>query len=68
MLIGEILDGDKSPTSMKSSYISGSSFAFSFEINFERTYIGKFTIRIKINPVIAMKYYGGVFSGQIIQI
>ncbi len=53
---------------MKSKYIPGTSFSFAFEIEFGRSYIGKFTIRIKINPVIATKYYGGASSGQMIQI
>ena len=67
-MVGEIINGDQSSTSMKSKYISGTSFSFSFEIEFGRSYIGKFTIRIKINPVIATKYYGGASPGQMIQI
>ena len=68
VLLGEIVSGDRSSTSIKSSYIAGSSFLFSVEVEFGRNYIGSFTIRIKINPKIAIKYYGGIFPGQTIEI
>lgn len=64
ILIGEIIDGDKSSTSMESKYIAGTSFSFSFKVDFGREYIGKFTIKIRISPEIAAKYYGGPSSTQ----
>ena len=68
MLIGEIVSGDKSSIGIKSSYIAGSSFLFSVEVEFGRNYIGAFNIRIKIDPKIALKYYGGIFPTQTIEI
>ncbi len=44
VLDGQITGGDKNAVSIKSSYISGSIYTFSFEIEFGRPYIGQFTL------------------------
>ena len=46
--------------SVRSNYIAGTSYTFAVEIEFGTPYIGKFTLRVKIDPVIGAKYYQGV--------
>ena len=49
VLDGRIISGDSETVYIKSSFISGSSYSFSIEIEFGRTYIGKFTFEVKVN-------------------
>lgn len=44
-----VLSGDQ-PTSVRSSYISGSRYTFSVELEFGKPYINKFKVEIKVNP------------------
>lgn len=44
ILDGHIVAGDSNTVSLRSSYISGTAYTFSFEIEFGRPYIGQFTL------------------------
>ena len=41
---GKLTAGDMQAVSIKSSYLSGTSYSFSIEIEFGRSYIGQFTL------------------------
>ena len=43
-LDGQLIGGDTKAISIKSSYLAGTSYSFSVEIEFGRTYIGSFTL------------------------
>ena len=60
VLVAEIISGDTGALSTKSRFIPGSSFSFSVEVDFGRSYIGQFSIEIKINPVVGNKFFGSV--------
>ena len=44
VLDGKLTAGDMDAVSIKSTYISGTTYSFSVEIDFGRSYIGKFTL------------------------
>ena len=60
VLVAEVLSGDTGVVSIKSKFIPGSSYSFSVEVDFGRSYIGKFSLAVKINPVVGNKYFGTV--------
>ena len=41
---GKLTAGDMQAVSIKSSYLAGTSYSFSIEIEFGRSYIGQFTL------------------------
>jgi hypothetical protein len=55
-----ITKGDRSFSSIVSRYIATTSYSFSIEINFGREPIGLFTVRIGLQPGIALKYFSGI--------
>ena len=63
MLIGKIVNGDNGAIAIRSTFIPGSSYSFSIEINFGRSFIGKFTVEIQINPVL-QRYFESVSIGK----
>ena len=58
--MANIKEGDKGALSVKSKYIPGSSYSFSVEIDFGRSYIGQFSVELKINPAVTKKFFGNV--------
>ena len=44
VLDGKLTSGDMQAVSIKSSYLAGTTYSFSIEIEFGRSYIGKFTL------------------------
>lgn len=60
ILDGQVTAGDTKTVSIRSSYLAGTSYTFSVEIEFGRMYIGIFTLVVKVNPVIAQKYFTNV--------
>lgn len=58
VLIGRLTGGETSAR-IKSSFISGSRYAFSMELEFDRPYIARFNVEISINPALA-RYFSGV--------
>ncbi len=58
MLIANVLEGDK-PISVKSSYVSGSRYSFSVDLEFGKPYMGKFKVEIKVNPSLT-RYFNNV--------
>ena len=45
---------------IKSTYIPGSRYAFTVEIDFDRPYMSKFTAEISVNPSLGSRYFGSV--------
>ena len=68
VLVGEIMDGDKAATSITSEYLPGSTYSFAVKVEFGRSYIGKFTIKISIDRAIGLKYFGQVSASQSIDV
>jgi cysteine-rich repeat protein len=68
VLVGEIIDGDKGATSIISEYLAGSSYTFSVKVDFGRSFMGKFTVRVTVDPAIGKKYFGSVSSSHSIEI
>lgn len=60
MIIANIISGDTGALSVKSRFIPGSSYSFSVEIDFGRSYIGQFSVELKINPAVGNKFFGTV--------
>lgn len=60
----EIINGDKSYTSIKASYVPSTSFTFSIEIDYGREPIGIFTAQIGINPKITQRYFSGIDTSK----
>lgn len=60
ILDGKLVAGDMDAVSIRSVYLAGTSFSFSFEIEFGRSYIGSFTLEVGVSPSIAQKYFGNV--------
>lgn len=54
------MSGDQGATSIKTSYIPGTTFGFSMEIDFDRSYIGEFDILIQLNPRLKTRYFKDV--------
>ena len=62
-----ILDGNvvgNQPVSIKSSFLAGTSYAFSIEIDFGRKYIGAFSLEIEVNPSIAQQYFNNIDASE----
>ena len=59
VLDAEVTEGER-PISVRSNYMPGTSYSFSVELEFGTPYIGRFILKVKIDPVIGAKYYGGV--------
>ena len=57
MLDGKIVSGDAQAVSITSYFLAGTSFSFSMEIEYRRSYIGAFTLEVKVSPTIVNKYY-----------
>ena len=64
VLDGKIISGDSQAVSIRSYFLAGTSFSFSMEIEFRRTYIGAFTLEVRVSEVIANKYYTQVGTSQ----
>ena len=58
VLKAEVVEGDKA-ISVKSKYIPGSSYSFSVELDYGRSYMGKFSVELKINEKLG-SFFGGV--------
>jgi hypothetical protein len=56
----KIIKGDSSVTSIKSSYIPGSTYSFSIEMDFGHEPIGLFTVQVGIQSGIDLKYFSGI--------
>ena len=57
--MAEIKSGDTGALSVKSKYIPGSSYSFSVELDYGRSYMGKFSVELKINPALS-HFFGAV--------
>lgn len=64
ILVGEITEGDKGAISITSHYIPGTTFTFSVKINFDRPYIGDFSIKISVDRAISLKYFNPVSTAN----
>lgn len=64
VLDGRIVSGDSKAVSIRSYFLAGTSFSFTMEIEFGRSYIGAFTLEVQISQVIATKYYGNIDTSQ----
>lgn len=58
VLVAQVLSGDK-PTAIKSSYVAGSRYSFSVELEFGKPYVGKFRLEVKVNPALS-RYFNPV--------
>lgn len=58
VLIGKLSNGETSAT-VTSSYTSGTNYAFTMKLEFNRPFIAKFDVQISINPALA-GYFGTV--------
>ena len=67
VLDGQVKGGEK-PISIKSSYLSGTTYSFSVEVDFGRSYIGLFTLEVRINPEIGDKYFGNVGTNEVLEV
>jgi hypothetical protein len=56
----KITKGFSSVLSIKSSYIPGSTYSFSIEMDFGREPIGLFTVQVGLQSGIALKYFSGI--------
>ena len=68
VLLASIESGDKGAVSIKSSFIPGSSYSFSVEIDFGRSYIGKFSVSVTINPTVGQKFFGTVGTSESLKV
>ena len=68
VLVGEIIEGDKSATSIVSHYLPGTYYIFSVEVDFAQSYFGSFTIKISIDRAIGFKYYSPVSTAKTLSI
>ena len=68
ILVGNITSGDTSATSITSHYVPGTSFSFSVEVQFDRHYIGEFTIVISIDRAIGLKYFSPISTANTLTI
>lgn len=57
VIVGKLLSGDTSATSITSHYLSGTNYSFTVEVEYGRSYIGRFEIEISIDRVIGLKYF-----------
>ena len=64
ILVGEITEGDMSEISITSHYIPGTTFTFAVKINFDRPYIGDFSIKISVDRAISLKYFNPVSTAN----
>lgn len=55
-----IIDGDVSATSIKASYVEGSSFSFAIAFDYIKEPIGLFTAEISLQPNIITRHFRGV--------
>ena len=62
VLVASVLSGD-SPTSIRSSYVSGSRYTFSVELEFGKPYVSRFRVEIKVNPSLS-RYFQAVSIGN----
>ena len=53
------LTGGETSARIKSTYLSGTRYAFTIEMEFDRPYIAKFNVEISINPSLT-NYFTGV--------
>ena len=58
VLQANIVSGDR-PTSVKSSFVSGSRYTFSVELEFGKPYVNQFRVEIRVNPSLS-RYFGSV--------
>lgn len=58
--MAEIVNGDKSATSITSHYISGTSYVFSIEIEFSKFSFGEFQIKVSVDRAISLKYFSPI--------
>lgn len=63
----ELISGDTGAISINSKYLPSSSYSFSVEIDFGRSYIGEFTAELKINPALS-KFFKNVSIDEILTI
>ena len=63
-----IIKGFSSVVSIKSSYIPGSTYSFSIEMDFGREPIGMFTVQVGIQSGIALKYFSGIDTTKTVSI
>lgn len=68
MLDVKIVSGDRGVASIKSTYIPGSSYSFSIEMDFGREPIGIFKVEIRLQRDIAFKYYSGIDTSGFLRI
>ena len=64
----KITKGDTSFVSIKSSYIPTTSYSFSVIIDFGREPIGLFTAEVSLQSGIALKYYSGIDTSQVLSV
>jgi hypothetical protein len=64
----KIIKGFSSVVSIKSSYIPGTTYSFSIEMDFGREPIGLFTAQIGIQSGIALKYFSGIDTTKTLSI
>lgn len=68
VLRANIISGDSSAISIKASYILGSQYSFSVEVDFGKEPIGMFVLQVGINPALIGKYFSGVSAGSTLNI
>ena len=66
MLDVKIVEGFKSVVSIKASYLPKSTYSFSVEFDFGREPIGLFKAEVYLNQGIALKYFSGIDTSQIL--
>ena len=67
VLMAEVKSGDKGALSIKSKYIPGSSYSFSVELDYGRSYMGKFCVELRINPKLG-NFFGTVGIGNVLSV
>ena len=68
VLVGEIISGDKSATSVVSQYLPGTSYSFSVEVEFDKPYFGEFTIKISVDRAIGLKYFSPISTANPLEV
>jgi hypothetical protein len=64
----KITNGFRSVVSIKSTYLPGSTYSFSIEMDFGREPIGVFTAQIGLQSGIALKYFSGIDTTRTLSI
>ena len=67
MIIANIISGDTGALSVKSRFIPGSSYSFSVELDYGRSYMGKFCVELRINPKLG-NFFGTVGIGNVLSV